>query len=117
MSLLTERLMLIIRKDRVDNVLKAKFRNQSWLAEQMGFHKSYVSQCLNNRCKMSMPFVSAAIRVTGIPYEELFYDDGKFDSREFHGDLYVVEGKPMRVHRYREHLEKIEQELAVQNSC
>ncbi len=102
-------LMLIVKKNILDSWLKASFRNYSWLAEKMNFHKTYISQVVNNRCKVSMPCVAALLRTTHIPFDELFADDGAVDTREFYGDVYVVNGKGMRLPAYKKHLNGIEQ--------
>lgn len=99
--------MLIVKQDVINNWLKAAYQNQTWLAAEMGFTKSYLSQILNNRCKISTEVICRLCRITHIPFQELFYDDGKIDTREFYGDVYCVDGEAMRVVKYKEYIDKI----------
>jgi transcriptional regulator with XRE-family HTH domain len=94
--------MLTINRDVLDDVLRAMRRNQTWLAETMGLHRSYVSQCLNNRCKISVYFITQLLTITHIPFDVLFKYDSAPDNREFYGDLYVVGGKTMRLPEYKQ---------------
>lgn len=72
-----------------------------------------MSQIVNNRCKISMAVASAIIRITGIPFDQLFIDDGRIDTREFYGDVYVVDGRAMRLPKYKTHLSSIHQKEAI----
>mgnify|MGYP001581956489 CR=1 FL=1 len=103
-------IMLLIKKELVKTWLKTIGRNQSWLANRMGLHKSTMSQYLNNNDKLSAYFISAILDVTNMKYEDLFFSDSKPDTRERYGDVFVVAGKPMRLPAYKEHLSRTEQE-------
>lgn len=102
--------MLLIRKDIVMDVLRAMRRNQRWLGQMMGYGDAHMSRCLNNQSKLSQPFVSAILGVLHVPYDELFYDDHRPDTREFFGEIYVVNGTPMKLSKYKDYLNRVKHE-------
>lgn len=109
---LNERIMLLIKTELVKNVLKSMHRNQSFLAEKLGLHKSSLSKYLNNQAKLSPYFIEGILNFTNIPYEILFYSDGKPDTREFWGDTYVMEGQTMRLPKYKDTITAKKNEMA-----
>ena len=99
--------MTLIKKEVLDAYLKAIKRNYSWLADEITYDKSYMSQVVNNRCKISQMFVGAILRRTGFKYEDLFFDDGLIDTRERYSEVYSVDGDHMRLPKYKERLNEI----------
>ena len=94
--------MIILRKDILTMWLKTIRRNQTWLAKEMGLTKGYISQIANNRCKISREVIEGILIVTKFQFEHIFIIDGTPDTREFYGDTFVVDGKPMQKKVYYE---------------
>jgi len=96
--------MIVLRKEVVREYLKATRRNQNWLAEEMGYTKGYVSQVMNDGCKISAGFIESMLLVTHIPFDVLFYYDGRPDTREYYGEVFVLDGETMNKRKFFEDL-------------
>lgn len=94
--------MILVRKKVVREWLKLIGRNQAWLALYMGYTQGYVSQIMNNRCKMSSAFIEDLLRVTHMSFEDLFATNGEPDAREFYGEVFVLNGETMNKRKYYE---------------
>lgn len=92
--------MIILRTDILKLWLRVTGRNQAWLAAKMGFSKGYISRIMNNDCKMSREFVDRILLITHMPFENLFKNDGKDDLREWFGEVFCVNGRPMHKQTY-----------------
>ncbi len=74
--------MLLIKKEIVLEWLKSIDKNQTWLGKILGgYGKSYISQLLNNKCKISTGVIEKILTITHMSFERIFYFDGKPDNR------------------------------------
>lgn len=92
--------MIVLRKEVLRKYLEATHRNQNWLAERMDYTKGYISQVINDECKISAGFIERLLILTHIPFDELFYFDGRPDTREYYGEVFSVDGEPMNKRRF-----------------
>lgn len=87
--------------------LRATGRNQSYLAQQMGYTKGYISHELGNLTKISFPFYERILKVTHIRPDLLFHMDGAPDTRQRFGEVYVFNGETLNHHRYLQKLRSL----------
>lgn len=94
--------MILIRRERLEMWLSATGKDFSWLAKRFGVTKGFVSQVVNNRCKISTAMIERLLGVTQIDFERLFFFDGKRDTREFLDSCFCVDGDPHDMEEYKE---------------
>ncbi len=96
--------MIVIKREVLDNYLKAINKSHAWLSHRLGFTKGYWSQIINNRCKISAIAVERLLCVTQIDFQDLFHVDGRPDLREFYGDVFSIDGQPISKIAYNKFL-------------
>lgn len=88
--------MIVLKRQVLDNYLKATHRNYSWLAREMDYTKGYISQVINDdRYKISSSFIEKMLMITNIPFNELFYMDGRPEWKQFYDEVFEHEKKPV----------------------
>ncbi len=96
--------MIVLRKEVLRDWLKVTKRNQNWLAHEMGYTKGYISQVMNDECKISAGFIERILIVTKIQFGDMFYFDGRPDTRENYGEVFVFEGQNFNKRRFFEEI-------------
>lgn len=103
--------MILLNSKKLLQWLEVTERSQNWLAKELGlrirgkpYTKGYISQILNNKCKISTLIIENLLLLTNIPFEELFYFDGKEDKREFYGDEIWDGEKFLPAHEYKRNI-------------
>lgn len=79
-------------------------KNQNWLADEMGYTKGYISQIVNDDCKISAAFIERLLLVTRMEFRDLFYCDGRVDTREQYGEIFVLDGQNYNKRRFFEEI-------------
>jgi plasmid maintenance system antidote protein VapI len=98
--------MVILVREKLDGYLQAIGRDQSWLAKKFGVTKGYISQVVNNKCKIPLVMIERLLILTDMRFENLFYFDGKYDGREFFGARVWHEAMMMDNEIYKKTLDK-----------
>lgn len=107
--------MIILKEEVLENYLKTIKRNRSWLALRLGYHRSYISLVMNNRCKISRQFIGSILRLTNFKFEDLFEIHNQEDDREFYGEDIYFGGRIENGKTYYEMLDRIRQKHAETN--
>jgi transcriptional regulator with XRE-family HTH domain len=84
-------IMILCKGDRLKKYLDDMGKTQSWLAQQLGWSKGYISQIVNNKCRVES-IIDKLLYFTHLSFEELFANDGQPDKREFFGAT-IYEGE------------------------
>lgn len=77
--------MILLRRSKLEAWLSSIEKDHNWLAGELHIGKSYVSQIIHNRCKMSRPTIEKLMALTHMDFGTLFYTDSEIDDREFFG--------------------------------
>jgi transcriptional regulator with XRE-family HTH domain len=77
--------LILIYGSKIREWLKLTRRSQVWLAKRMGIGRAYLHRIITNDCKIYTDVIERLLTITGFSFEELFYFDGKEDTREFYG--------------------------------
>lgn len=85
--------MILLKTEKILGWLCQTDRTQTWLGKELAkrmhrekdYTKGYISQIINNRCKLSIRIIENLLLMTCIPFESLFSYDGGEDQREFYG--------------------------------
>lgn len=93
-----------MRVEVLETWLKVTGRNYTWLAMKMGYTKGYISQIVNDGCRVSATFIEQLLMITHIPFNDLFYVDGRPDTREYYGEIFCIDGERMNKRRYFEEI-------------
>lgn len=99
--------MILIKTQRIKDWLVNIGKNQSWLANELGVGKAYVSQILANRCKISRPIINKLLVLSHIDFEGLFFHNDEEDKREFFGIDIYFRGKMIKYKQYSEEITEI----------
>ena len=99
--------MILIKPTKIREWLKSIEKNQQWLAGELHVGKSYLSQILHNRCKISRAIIEGIMNLSHIAYDALFYMDKEIDNREFYGATMTLRGKYMKTAEYNKEIQHI----------
>jgi len=99
--------MILIKPIKIREWLKSIEKNQKWLSEELHVRKSYLSQILHNRCKISRQIIEGFMSISHIAFDALFYMDKEIDTREFFGRSMTFHGKYMESPEYNKEIDKI----------
>lgn len=106
--------MIVIDKDRISDWLKLTDHTQQWLAQQIktkkrpqGIGKAYLSQILNNKCKIYTDIIDQIIQITGFRFEAIFKVIPGIDDREFYpNDTVYIDNELVRTKHYKKRVKK-----------
>lgn len=104
-------IMILARKEEIRAWLKSIGQNQTWLAHKYAeltgtCTKGYISNILNNRCKISPCFIDMVLGLSHGTFEKFFYSDGAIDTRWFFGTNVSYGGKYIKKFEYDEIIAK-----------
>lgn len=92
--------MILIRKDVVKLYLGAAGESQAWLARKLGYTEGYLSQVMTNSCKIGPSFMENLAGFTHFSFDRLFVPTGEPDTREFYGEVHIMDGRMMNKREY-----------------
>jgi len=99
--------MILLKADKVLSWLQAINKDQKWLALELHVGKSYISQIIHNRCKISRPVMEHLMTLTHMDFQTLFYTDTGEDDRVFYGVDIFFRGVMMKSEQYNSEVKKI----------
>jgi len=99
--------MILIRRLKVLSWLDQIEKDQNWLAGELKVGKSYLSQALHNKVKISRRVTDQLLVLSRIPYESLFYVDSSIDQREFYGAKIYFNGQMISSKQYEHEIHQI----------
>lgn len=101
--------MIHIHTENIEQWQEATGYNQRELAIGLQVTPGCLSAFKNNMSgySPSKHMIERLHHFTRMKYEKIFWTDGKFDSRERFGDIYVVDGKIMRLEEYKKYLQSL----------
>lgn len=92
--------MIILLKKNLDEWKEDVGRDYIWMASMLhtkecpgGIGKSYLSQVVNNKCKISSDMIDQLLNLTHMKFEKLFFANGEIDTREFYGREVYLDGE------------------------
>ena len=99
--------MILIRRLKVLAWLDQIEKDQNWLAGELKVGKSYLSQTLHNKVKISRRVMDQLLVLSRIPYESLFFVNNVEDGREFYGAQIYFRGVMMNSKQYEHEIHQL----------
>jgi len=93
--------MLLVKDEKVRAWLAVINRSQTWLAQQVGVKRSFISQVLCNKTKIPPKFIEKILLLMHCKFEDVFIVDGAPDKREFYAGQVYYNGEMLKTADYR----------------